>query len=1090
MKKNPCIEFLLESPAYADALSDLCSSLLRDTSAAPTEATVGAVLEKNLFSFLKRFFGHDTHFDKEVGASYLRYKFKGRMDAVSNHLVFEYKLRGKLDTPKEQEHAINQTISYLKQLKNGSGTEFQAVLTDGQKLCTFYYIDAEIHHTPLHGITARDLDFLIRALLDVDKKSFVPQNILQDFRFHAADSPGPQKTPVHQLALCLFHGLEDTMCSGTLLLFQEWEALFHLSENDKGKNQDIQKRRDALSRIFGLDMIDNVMEYKALFALQTTYAILVKLIACKVLSKFPFGDDIFYFSDFTQTDPERLRAFMEMMENGFGLSSGGIRNLLEGDSFSWYCAKDQWRHWKNDEYKILLQIILAVDGYTSASICQGRSATDIFKDLYMEIMPNEVRHSLGEYFTPSWLADYVAQRAVSMAGSEEWQAIDPCCGSGVFLFSLIRQIIGEADTASLDKDERTVLLKKILSRVHGIDINPLNVLTARVGYLLAIAPLIGGTDIEIPVYLGDSANLPSQIELEGVPCYSHQILTRSEAIPAILPCSLVDSPHFLEQMDLVRSAIKSGRAYLVYRSFTERIPPAELNGTVREALHTLSHQLIQLSLLNQSGIWTRILSNFMMVARIKQMDIIIGNPPWVKWEFLPQNYAKNIKAQCIDRRLFSGQTYMGAISLNICALIANVTASAWLKENGVLAFLMPKTLMTQDSYAGFRRFYVDTATEDRLYLQCIDDWSGTGDPFGCTTEKFLTYYYQYQKADYAAGLPITRLSKKKTAAAQLLASCHSHKEAAPYLSMQTGLACQMDEARTGFTLFNALDPDRVKLIQQIIGPCAYKARSGVEFTPAEVYFLEDAEPAGREGRCYFKHATPRGSVHKSAQRGKFEAETTYIRPVIKGPNIESWHMKDSRQYCIFPYEAPGTTCVPLDVLCRKDNSPYLSKYLLDSRELIEKQSLRSRLISRGDEFYALSKVGPYTFTKHAVAFRDNTKFVSAVVNPVRTPWGESVMPVCAKHAPYISMDQSGRAITEEEAYYICGILNTSIVRAYIQFTFSSRSFSIDFNFKLPLFDSKNTKHVRIAALSRLAHEGDLTEVSEIETLYLSICAEN
>ena len=55
----------------------------------------------------------------------------------------------------------------------------------------------------------------------------------------------------------------------------------------------------------------------------------------------------------------------------------------------------------------------------------------------------------------------------------------------------------------------------------------------------------------------------------------------------------------------------------------------------------------------------------------------------------PKSLTKNstsVKEICLDRHLFSGQTYMGAISLNICALIANVTASSWLKDTGILAF--------------------------------------------------------------------------------------------------------------------------------------------------------------------------------------------------------------------------------------------------------------------------------------------------------------------------------------------------------------------------------------------------------------------
>lgn len=80
------------------------------------------------------------------------------------------------------------------------------------------------------------------------------------------------------------------------------------------------------------------MDYKALFVLQTTYAIIVKLIACKVISKLSSNieREIVYFSDLTQIDMVQLQKFMEDLEDGYSYTVGGIRNLLEGDFFSWY----------------------------------------------------------------------------------------------------------------------------------------------------------------------------------------------------------------------------------------------------------------------------------------------------------------------------------------------------------------------------------------------------------------------------------------------------------------------------------------------------------------------------------------------------------------------------------------------------------------------------------------------------------------------------------------------------------------------------------------------------------------------------------
>ena len=69
-------------------------------------------------------------------------------------------------------------------------------------------------------------------------------------------------------------------------------------------------------------------------------------------------------------------------------------------------------------------------------------------------MPPEVRHSLGEYFTPAWLADQVVKESTKLA-KKTLYAIDPCCGSGVFVMSLIKNIIGDKDIVSLtSKDKR------------------------------------------------------------------------------------------------------------------------------------------------------------------------------------------------------------------------------------------------------------------------------------------------------------------------------------------------------------------------------------------------------------------------------------------------------------------------------------------------------------------------------------------------------------------------------------------------------------------------------------------------------------
>lgn len=108
-------------------------------------------------------------------------------------------------------------------------------------------------------------------------------------------------------------------------------------------------------------------------------------------------------------------------------------------------------------------------------------------------------------------------------------------------------------------------------------------------------------------------------------------------------------------------------------------------------------------------------------------------------------------------------------------------------------------------------------------------------------------------------------------------------------------------------------------------------------------------------------------------------------------------------------------CISIEELSIK--AEYLTNYFIKNKEIINKQSKRSKMIAKGKEFYALSKIGNYTYGKYAVTFRDNTKLVAAVVKDIITPWGKIKKPICAKHAPYISMVNQEMFITNKNLLF-------------------------------------------------------------------------
>jgi len=436
MQNDKGIDHLLNTGQYNVELEKTLSDLLSKITVSDTESTISSHFENSLHYFIKFYFNKDIKFIKEAGKKTFRHSFSGRIDAVCNDLIIEYKSQSKLKSLNDKNTAIDQIKDYINQIKNETGKELQGILTDGQKICYCYFRNSKLFNTSFNNISVKDLDKIVKALINTHNKKFVPINIVSDFSLNSSS-----KITI-ELSNSLFNAIINNPSEMTLMLFKEWENIFHLSENDNGQNMDIKKRRQDLKKIFGRQINNNDLDYKSLFVLQTSFAIIIKLIACKIISKLVFNDEIIYFSDLSSVESNDLHDFIESLEDGYVFSAGGIKNLLEGDFFSWYSSNEQWN---NEIFMSIKNVINTIDQYSNFSFNNIHYAIDIFKDLYMEIMPNSVRHSLGEYFTPSWLSDYVVRKSIKKINKTKWKAIDPCCGSGIFIISLINEIIGTTD---------------------------------------------------------------------------------------------------------------------------------------------------------------------------------------------------------------------------------------------------------------------------------------------------------------------------------------------------------------------------------------------------------------------------------------------------------------------------------------------------------------------------------------------------------------------------------------------------------------------------------------------------------------------
>ncbi|EKO3914956.1 N-6 DNA methylase [Vibrio fluvialis] len=1053
--QSKAAEYILQSNEFVNILANTAKKISSLARAAKTEADVVYAFDSEFLELIKTLLGLQFRPSKEESVDTVtmsangRKNGKGRIDSRIGSVVIEFKHPSKFSTQAQVDSAVAQTLSYLNGLNDKSPGSYYGFVTDGVNSISLRLEGGiEVVGSKQH-LGAEVLHNLASAIALLNQKELSPENLVEDF---CRDDNSIATKLTHSL----LSALECNMTGRSEMLFMEWQELFRLAHDDKSKQTAILERRQALEKVAGHKLTDNKSEYKVLYALQTAYSIIVKTIAYKVIS-LRFGNSIERFNQMQRYDSASIRQHMSNLEDGAIFRDYGIGNLLEGDFFSWYCSEEQW---SDEIYHAINSVYTLLADYEDRTLLrEGQKVYDFFKDLYMHFIPEKVRHSLGEFYTPPWLAEHLVSNAINHWGGGAWRALDPCCGSGTFITILIEKVLRREHSSNAEK------LNDVLNSVKGIDLNPLTVLTARINYFINISDLLEeDLDIEIPVYLGDSSYVPSRLMLGSVECLEYSIKTLKGPLQIIVPASAIsDSKQFSKAMSRIEYFIKALDGESVYETLLSLCDEKDLTNEVKENLQILTDRFIELESEEWNGIWARIVTNFLTTANIGCFDLIVGNPPWIDWKNLPAGYRERVKALCLQRHLFSGDGVTGGINLNICALISNVAAENWLSNSGVLSFLMPHNLIFQQTYEGFRNFEI---SDGRLYLQELFDWSKAGHPFKPVTIKFSTYVYSRKERDYVKGIPLHFVSKRRGPTLLEISNVSSFEAVADKFDVSTQLAGTIHSGNNIFSY--AKDLEQLNDYKSIVGESIYKGREGVEFFPQELFLLEFIKE--NKGKLEFTNYQGGTRSKYKLRKTNILLEKKYIYPLVKGTQIEPFHVKETSFYVPFPYEEGSRKALSIKVL--NSNSPMLAKYFTTNKNVLEQQTdYNDKIIGEKNvsAFYSLARVGAYTYGKHFVCFRDNTKWQAAVVSELETPWGEVKRPLFQNHAVSISQREDGTFIGLEEAHFICAILNAPSVKSYMENSSDSRSFKIRPPVNIPEFNAKNTTHMSLAELSILAH---------------------
>jgi methylase of polypeptide subunit release factors len=627
---------------------------------------------------------------------------KGRVDSVYSRVLIEYKnpsspaarIGPRADSPgtKKVVEQIKDRFRGLKDDQNQPPESLFGVGTDGLYFVFVRFRDKKWDVREPVEVTKHTVEQFLWALFNLGRKGkpFQPDYLAADF---GAGQNSIALPGVH----ALYDAIRTTKNPKAQTFFNQWKILFgEVCGYDVDNPSDKMKK---LAESYGI-VVKGFQPAELLFALHSYYALFMKLLAAEIVSFYPQHPSPLKKLHGAATS-NKLKTELEDLEKGSIFRHLGITNFLEGDLFAWYTSV-----WAEPIEKLVRDMVNRLDDYNPGTLSEDpANSRDLLKKLYQQLFPKSVRHDLGEYYTPDWLAEHVLNE-VGYEGDPDKRVLDPACGSGTFLVMTINRIKKwfEDNRPKLSYDDAD-LAKKILANVVGFDLNPLAVMAARTNYLIALGELahrVGA--VEIPIYLCDSIMTPSEYGgLFAGTSGSRRFKTAATTfiVPTEIAQSREDVAKYAEQLEFgVRNGYKA-------TEFLQRCKDEGLKITEKTLHKDLYEDLVRLDKENRNGVWARIIKNAFAPLFVGKVDYVVGNPPWVNWENLPNEYREQTAGvwdQYQLRQRGAGRAALGKSKHELAALFVYATSDNYLKDAGKLGFVITQSLFKNKGAAGFRAF--------------------------------------------------------------------------------------------------------------------------------------------------------------------------------------------------------------------------------------------------------------------------------------------------------------------------------------------------------------------------------------------------
>ncbi|MBI2861253.1 MAG: SAM-dependent DNA methyltransferase, partial [Chloroflexi bacterium] len=1029
----------------------------------------------------------------------------GLADAVFDRLVIEYKAPGVLRPDLSHSatvHAVQQVKDYIQGLAKRERREMHrlaGVAFDGYYLIFVRFANEKWSVQPPIGVNQHSLERFLIWLAALSGIALTAENLNRDF---AIEQPRTQNI-LKALSQALGEALSqhDGLVSK---LFEQWRLFFSesIDYSEAFGGRKLEPLRKWVRKA-DIDVKTPEDAERFFFALHTYFALLVKLLAWLALSRHigvKLGAPS--FAELVTADSDTLSRRLHEMESGGIFRQYGVVNLLEGDFFSWY------RHaWNEPMEGALRELLKRLDEYDPTTLTVIPEETrDLFKKLYHYLLPREIRHNLGEYYTPDWLA----QRLLNQVDNEFFTAaprraeaslrrkllttrfLDPACGSGTFLVLTIARMLELGDALMVNETET---LQAILNNVKGFDLNPLAVLTARVNYLLAIANILEYRrgDITVPVYIADSVRTPGMgQDIWTAGAYEFPTAMGKFLVPAPL-CARERFDRFCALLE------DSVRGELAVEGFVRRVEnelhlaPTEWDEQAVQRLRDLYQRLFDLHRKGMDGLWARLLKNNFAPLTSGQFDYVVGNPPWVNWENLPDAYRQSIAPLWLSYELFPHKGFeaiLGKSKDDISVLMSYVMIDKLLRQGGRLGFVITQSVFkTSGAGQGFRRFRIPQGDgkETPLRVVHVDDMVDLNPFEGASNRTAAMVLEKGRPTRYPVPYTLWRKAPPPSTGGGRRGARFTYDstlEEVEAATVRLRFDAQPVDERDPTSPWLTARPKALKAIRKVLGRSDYQAHEGVNTGGANGVYWMEIVLKRPDGLVVVRNITEGAKIKVEEVAEAIEPDLLY--PLLRGRDVQRWRAEPSALLLLTHEPGMRLNAIPENEM--QERSPRTYGYLKRFERVLRERAAFKRYFTRPAKagsivetgpFYSMFDVGDYTFAPWKVVWPWIAGGVRSAV--VGSNDGKRVVP---EHNAFLVGCEN-----EHEASYICALMNSSPGDLTVRSFFSTGGGGIGSpvvleNIRIPRFDPQEPVHRRLAALSFEAHEAarleDPERLKEIE----------